>query len=327
MPDPPCLTPFYFSDFVAAMSCTHESITRDGHTLDVLTDEKNGLRIAVTRLGAELVSLVRRNTAGEWIGFLYRDGDLTTAKTGWNNHATVMGYFVHRLKDGQSDYRGQEIRGGTHSFLRHTVFDAPEAGPDSLTYRIDPARIAPEAYPLKVALALTYALDGNALRVTFHFKNREPDTAAHVSFGLHPGFAAGSLESAELMMPPGIYVRHFAPGNFLSGETEEIDFAGGPMPFPKAELPGSFLLELKKVELPLFTFADKSDGRQVMLNYSGAPYLTLWSDGGPFLCVEPCWGLPDHEAQRPFEKKAGIEEIGPGGTLTRSFTMAPFLPV
>ena len=85
------------------------------------------------------------------------------------------------------------------------------------------------------------------------------------------------------------------------------------------------LLELKKVELPLFTFADRTTGRRVMLNYSGAPYLTLWSDGGPFLCVEPCWGLPDHEAQRPFEEKLGIQEIEPLGTLTRSFTLAPFL--
>jgi galactose mutarotase-like enzyme len=237
-----------------------------------------------------------------------------------------MGYYVHRIKNERSNYRGHEIRGGTHSFLRHSSFDAPETGSNSLTYRVDPAGIAPEAYPLKVSLALTYALEGNALRVTFHFENLEPDAVAHVSFGLHPGFAAGSLESAELMMPPGSYVRHFAPGNFLSGETQEIEFAGGPMPFPKADLPGSFLLELKRVELPLFTFVDKADGRQVILNYSGSPYLTLWSDGGPFLCVEPCWGLPDHQDQRPFEEKSGIQEIEPRGTLTRSFTMAPFLP-
>jgi hypothetical protein len=30
---------------------------------------------------------------------------------------------------------------------------------------------------------------------------------------------------------------------------------------------------------------------------------SLWSDGGPFLCVEPCWGLTDHHEQRAFEDK------------------------
>ena len=307
------------------MSCTHEIITCDGQTLDQLTSEKHGLRIAVSRLGAELVSLSRRNQSGQWIGFLYRDGVVTPAETGWSTHSTVMGYFTHRIKNERSNYRGLEIRGGTHSFLRYTVFTAPEVGPDALTYRIEPDQIAPEAYPLKVALALSYSLDGDALRVTFHFENREPETVAHVSFGLHPGFAAESLESAMVMMPPGKYVHHILKDNFLTGETAQIEFEGGPMPFSKSNLPSAYLLEITGVELPLFMFADKSNGRQVMLNYSGAPYLTLWSDGGPFICVEPCWGLPDHQDQRPFEEKSGLESIQPNGSLTRSFTMAPFL--
>jgi len=80
--------------------------------LDILTDEENGLRIIVSRLGAELISLARANEAGEWIGFLYRDNDLTAPAEGWANHATVMGYYLHRLKDGCSLYRGREIKGG-----------------------------------------------------------------------------------------------------------------------------------------------------------------------------------------------------------------------
>ena len=49
-----------------------EEYRGDRH-LDILTDEENGLRIIVSRLGAELISLARINEAGEWIGFLYRD--------------------------------------------------------------------------------------------------------------------------------------------------------------------------------------------------------------------------------------------------------------
>jgi galactose mutarotase-like enzyme len=39
----------------------------------------------------------------------------------------------------------------------------------------------------------------------------------------------------------------------------------------------------------------------------------LWSDGNPFICIEPCWGLPDHHEQRPFEQKLGIQVIPAGG--------------
>jgi galactose mutarotase-like enzyme len=312
------------------MHFTHDQSEAHGHSLDLLSEESSGLRIAVSRQGAELVSLTKREEDGSWTGFLYRDGDLSPAEKGWNNHATLMGYFLHRLKNERTVYRGHEIRGGTHSFLRHKTFCPPEFQVDgdsgSLVYRILPEMIEPEEYPLRVSFSLTYTIQNGALRVTFSFRNEEPDTTAHVSFGLHPGFAAASIESAQVWMPKGRYVRHLAPGNFLSGETEEIVHEGGPMPFDKSQLNGSFLLELRDVPLPLFTFADEQSGREVDLNFSGAPYVTIWSDGNPFICVEPCWGLPDHHEQRPFEEKLGIQEIAPGAELVRSFSMTPRLP-
>ena len=308
------------------MPATLETISRDGHTLDVLTDNANGMRITVSRLGAELVGIERRNAAGEWAGFLFRDGDVSKPASGWANHSTVMGYFSHRIKNERTTYRGHEMRGGTHSFVRHKNFPAPQVtllGTCSLAYRLDPSQIAPEEYPYKVAFTIIYSLDRRVLKVTFRFESQEQKLSTHVSFGLHPGFAAASLDAATLLMPAGTYVRHLAKDNFLTGKTEEFDFPGGPMPFKKTDLPDSFLLELKKVDMPLFTFTDDASGRAVMLNYSGAPYITIWSSGQAFLCVEPCWGLPDCEQQTPFEEKPGIQEIPPRGTLTRSISIAP----
>ena len=47
------------------MKFSHTEENRDGRHLDVLTDEENGLRIIVSRLGAELISMARINEAGE----------------------------------------------------------------------------------------------------------------------------------------------------------------------------------------------------------------------------------------------------------------------
>ena len=91
---------------------------RDDRVLDVVTDEENGVRLIISRLGAELISAARRDASGTWIGFLYRDNDISIATQGWANHATVMVYYLHRLKDGHGFYRGRQIKGGTHSFLR-----------------------------------------------------------------------------------------------------------------------------------------------------------------------------------------------------------------
>ena len=73
------------------MKASHREDNRQRRQPDILTDEENGLRIIVSRLGAGLISLARVNEAGEWIGFLYRDNDLSAPSRGWANHATVMG--------------------------------------------------------------------------------------------------------------------------------------------------------------------------------------------------------------------------------------------
>jgi galactose mutarotase-like enzyme len=309
------------------MKFSHREDKRDNHLLDILTDEANGIRIAVSRFGAELISLARRNDAGHWVGFLYRDDDLTAPKKGWGNHATVMGYYLHRLKDGHSSYRGQEIRGGNHSFLRSTLWHpVPEAvSQGRLAYRVSPEDYKPIDYPLKVSLELSYELKNGGLTVRFHFTNHESKLDAHVGFGLHPGFGATSFESFEFIMPPGKYRRWLAPQNFLSGETQDIDFGGGEMPFPRQQLPGSYIIELVDVPQRDFVYRDPPSGRSVTFDLTNVPYLTLWSDGGPFLCVEPCWGLTDRHEQRAFENKDGIQRIAPGGELIASFAMKPEL--
>ncbi len=311
------------------MSFSHREERRGDRLLDVLTDESSGVRLIVSRLGAELVSLARRNSADDWIGFLYRDNDLSAPAKGWANHATVMGYFLHRLKEGRSLYRGKEIKGGTHSFLRAKTWHLAGAKTDkgAVTYRITPEDFTASEYPLRVSLDLTYRLERDSVRVTFHFQNDEPELTAHVAFGLHPGFGAASFDSFQFRMPPGKYRRHLAPANYLSGETEDIDFAGGEMPFPREQLPGSFILELLGVPQREFVYADPPGGRTVTFDFTSVPYLTIWSDGGPFLCVEPCWGLTDRHDQRPFEDKEGMQVIPPGGELTAGFAMRPQLVV
>ncbi len=310
------------------MSFSHRAEQRGDRTVDILTDESIGLRLVISRLGAELVSLARKNQAGEWIGFLHRDNDLIPPAQGWANHATVMGYFLHRLKEGRSLYRGREIAGGTHSFLRTKTWHLVEPGrmaEGSITYRITPDDFAVTEYPLQVSLDLTYKLEDGAVITQFEFRNDEPELTAHLEFGLHPGLAATSFDSFHLEMPPGRYRRHLAPANYLSGETQDLEFSGGEMPFPRQELPGSFILELLDVPRREFIFQDSAGGREVRIDLGSAPYLTLWSDGGPFLCVEPCWGLTDAHEQRHFEDKEGIQTITPGSRLIANFRMSPRL--
>ncbi len=305
---------------------SHREVTTEtGGVLDVLTDDSAGLRVAVCRLGAEMVSLARRDASGQWRGFLYRDGETAPPASGWGNHATVMGYFLHRLWKEQSVYRGSIIRGGNHGFLRHFVFDPPEVTDSSLTYRVSAERVPPGAYPLRVSLALTYSLATDGLRVEFEFTNEEPTLTAHVSFGIHPGFAVSSPRDCRVILPAGTYERHYAPGNFLDGRVESIAFGGGDMPFDREKLPDSYLLGLGGLSDRQFVIEDSTAGRRVGLDFSEVPFLTLWSDMNPYICLEPCWGLPDSNPPRPFDEKEGIQAIPARGVLRRGFGIRPEL--
>src|SRR5437764_11834626 len=183
------------------MPFSHSQETRSGRTIDWLEDYAAGLRVGISRLGAELISIQRRDREDRWIGFLHRDNDLLAPKTGWANHATVMGFYLHRLKDERSLYRGHEMRGGTHSFARTKNWHVIEQRDNLIRYRITPEDFSPTEYPLNVSLQLSYLLESdNNIRAQFHFVNAEPQLSAHVAFGLHPGFAASSFDSFELRM-------------------------------------------------------------------------------------------------------------------------------
>jgi galactose mutarotase-like enzyme len=237
-----------------------------------------------------------------------------------------MGYFVHRLWKQESVYEGHVIKGGNHGFIRSFAFDAPEVdlAVGSITYSVAPERIPAEAYPYRVSMKLSYAVAAGSLRMTFDFQNQEDHEVA-LGFGWHPGFAVSSLENAQLTLPAGTYLREMAPGDFLDGTVQEVRFAGGEMPFAKKDLPGSCLLDLAGVPDRRFVLEDRGLGHRVECDYAEAPFLTLWSNGDLFLCVEPCWGLPDSNPPLPFGQKKGIQRIAAHGSLKASLAIRPSL--
>jgi galactose mutarotase-like enzyme len=303
------------------MRFEHRSFEQNGQRLDEVVDLKNKTRIVVSDHGAELVSAAKRAPGGDWVGYLYRDGDTTVPASGWKSHATVMGYYIHRLVGERTLYDGDEIRGGNHSFIRTKVFAAPEVliseENAALRYRLPAEAINKIEYPRRVASQLDYVLSGADLGVAFSFVNQEQNRPAHVSFGLHPGFRVSSIDDARIILPRGNYRRYLAPGNFLSGETVDFTSAGDSLPCKPFELPDSFLIQAVDVDEYVVKLQDLKERREVQIDLSEAPFFTIWSDLNPFICIEPCWGLPDHKEQEPFEKKVGIQVIPPQGTLTR----------
>ncbi len=297
-----------------------ETVTTMGEIWDTISHGE--LDLTVQRLGAEPVSL-RRNTRDGSVGYLYRDGDMSDAISGWQNRCTLMGYHVQRLVNEKSDYEGDMISSGTHGFLRHHRFGAPTKLKNGLEYSIQPDEIPSYSYPRKVSARIRYLLLEESFRFEIELQNEEKDRPAHVSFGWHPGFHVGSLTECGVLLPECMLTRILAPNNFLSGETATLDHPGGLLRFPPKELPNSYIFDLRDSELETITICDIAGSRRITMSLEEVPFLTIWSDGGKFLCVEPCWGIADHHKQRPFQDKLGMETIAPGESLIRGITLTP----
>ncbi len=97
----------------------------DGVSLDILTGDQ--FKIAVNRKGCRAHQPCCQAPSETGRVFFYRDGETGKPESGWANHATVMGYYLHRLWQEQSTYRGHLIKGGNHGFLRAFDFDAPQS--------------------------------------------------------------------------------------------------------------------------------------------------------------------------------------------------------
>ena len=145
------------------MGFQHRAFEQESHRLQEVIDGESGYRIVVDNSGAELVSIARRTVNGEWDGYLYRDGEITPAERGWQNHATVMGYFLHRIKGERTYYEGDEIRGGNHGFLRHKRFVDPDVllnDRATLCYSLPADQILRTEYPRKVSFRISYTVQG-----------------------------------------------------------------------------------------------------------------------------------------------------------------------
>ena len=113
---------------ILAMKFSHREDKRGDRLFDVLTDEENGLRLIVSRLGAELISVARRDAGGKWIGFLNRDNEIGPPEKGWANHATVMGYYLHRIKNERTLYRETRKSAAERTFSARQGVASGEVG-------------------------------------------------------------------------------------------------------------------------------------------------------------------------------------------------------
>jgi galactose mutarotase-like enzyme len=271
----------------------------------------NSLSVKIDSKGAELKSLIDRNTAIEYIW----QGNPSF----WNRSTPVLFPIVGQVEDGKYLHEGKEYILSQHGFARDMEFELIENQNNTLSFLLKSDAETLKKYPFEFELKIIFTALGNKLYINYEVKNVGKNQM-YFQLGAHPGFNVpidlnDRFEDYFLKFDKAYTLdRLLFSDGLLSGETEK-----------------NYLLDSYKIELNQNTFdADAiifenhqiesvlitKDGEKglKMKGIKGWPLFGIWSKpkaNAPFVCLEPWYGVASVKGQgKDFISKKAIQKLG-----------------
>lgn len=286
------------------------------------TIENEKIRISVTTLGAELVSLVLKKTGTEYLW--------QADPTYWNGHAYNLFPICGRLWEGKYTYQGKTYEMNLHGFARKTEYTLFEQTDKSLTFLLEADEKTLAQYPFRFSLYLTYVLDGASVKTVFRVVNRDEKEMIY-AVGGHPGFNVPLAEGESFEDYTVTFAEKCAPGQLDMSET--CYFLGSTTPF-KLRCGKSFKLAhslfdndaiFLKDPARSVTLKSGKSGRFVKVDFPDMGYLGFWHKPrteAPYVCIEPWVSVPADDGKvDDFETKREMLRLAPGAERCSEFTI------
>ncbi len=277
----------------------------------------NELEVAVDSLGAELMHIIGRDGTE----FLWQ-GDPAV----WGRRAPVLFPIVGKLRDGLYRYDGREFSLGQHGFARDQEFELVRHSPADVVYRLRDTPALLRVYPFSFELNVSYRLSGRTIGVTYGVRNSGTSTM-WFSIGAHPGFSCPMepglvFEDYVLEFDRPLTVsRHLIEGGLIGTVAEP--FLDGRASFALTrELFKDDAIVLKHGNVRHAVLRSEKGRKFVRLEFSGWPYCGIWTKPGPFLCIEPWYGIADSVAfDGDLTQREGILHLEPDGVFECGYTI------
>lgn len=266
------------------------------------------LEIKTKKSGAELTSIKLNGTE-----------KLHQGESHWKRHAPILFPIVGQLKNGKTIINNNEYEMSQHGFARDMDFKEIEAN----KFLLKSSEETLKKFPFKFELYVEYTINKNELTTTYKVINKDEQT---MSFGLggHPAFICE--------YSTGDYKIQF---NQKEDSIEFIQLENGLISIEKAPnilkenaidiLPNTFendAIIMKNIKSNKVTLFNKKQNKKLLeFDFTGFPYLALWSKkGAPFVCIEPWYNTTDKiDSSGEFEEKENILKLEPGQEFKCSY--------
>lgn len=253
--------------------------------------ENTAVTIAVDSHGAELKSLVKKETGTEYMW--------KADPQFWGRTAPVLFPFVGAVNNKEFRTKGQTFTMGQHGFARDMEFTLEKQETDSIWFVLKSSEETLQKYPYEFVLKIGYRLAGSSVEVIWQVENSSGEELPF-SIGGHPAFNC-PIDSGKKQTD---YQLHFdvdgplvstrLEDGLASDKTDVYELQNGYLPVTEHLFDKDALIiegqGVKKVALC------DAQGKAYLTVSMDAPLFGVWSPTGknaPFICIEPWYGRCD----------------------------------
>ncbi len=287
----------------------------------MLQIENDYLKVGVLSKGAELCSIINKETGKEYIW--QADPDI------WGNHAPILFPIVGGLKNGSYNYEGKQYFLPRHGFVRNNnnikLTGQTEIG---VTFSLSHSEETLMDYPFQFSLEITYILNKNTLTVT-HKVSNPGVKPLYFSLGGHPAFNVPLFESEEYedyylefdkILDLETYL--LTQDGLISTRTKKITENDCRINLHK-NLFNKDALIFKGIKSKKVSLVSKNSGKILSVEYDDFNDLGIWAKpAAPFVCIEPWLGHADPEkTSGNIKTKEGIITLMPSRDFSASYAI------
>ncbi|HSZ72377.1 MAG TPA: aldose 1-epimerase family protein [Cytophagaceae bacterium] len=281
------------------------------------------LVVEIDTKGAEIKSIYHRQFD---LNYLW-NGDADY----WNRSAPVLFPIVGKLKNNTYSYKDNSYHLTQHGFARDATFTVEKANETEAVFLLSSTIETKKVYPFDFDLHIIYTLSNASLNVAYRVLHKGTGKM-FFSIGAHPGFNCPleqglAFEDYRLTFERKETTKRLLVGtDGISRKTEQV-FADNtnviPLTYDLFGAKDAIIFKSLKSDSITLTSAKSSHG--LRFNFRGFPYMGIWTKPGPFLCIEPWYGIADFEdANGKLENKEGIIELNTQETFHASYSMEFF---
>lgn len=282
--------------------------------------ENEEIRIEVDTHGAELKSLVRKDTGAEYMW--------KADPQFWGRTSPVLFPFVGSVNKKEFRTKGKAYAMNQHGFARDMEFELEHQTADEMWFVLSSNEETLEKYPYAFVLKLGYHISGSSVEIIWQVENPS-DEELPFSIGGHPAFNC-PIDPAKKQTD---YQLHFdVEGPLVSSRLEDgltgtmkdtYPLQDGYLPLSEQLFDNDALIiekqNVKKVEI-----CDK-EGKAYLTVSMDAPLFGIWSPTGkqaPFVCIEPWYGRCDSkDFAGDLKERAYGNLLEPGKVWKKGFTV------